>query len=315
MRIAMLPNRDRLEWIGVIRALGDGRDYPPPAAFDPDAPADFAANPACAAFAADPCRWPEPRSTVQSWLGEAIEIKPTTTATFESFVRSNLLIVGDEGHGHGLLLATLLSAAVQRSPADVSFVIAEFARPSSSFHGFFGPTASLPHEVQVVGPQAAVAALQALVAELDARLADARGAPRPPDSRRFFLVAGLHRWQELGAEGEWGKPSEAAAALTRLAEHGPEVGIHLVIWADSFATAERSLRRSGISQFALRVALRLQSPMESDALLGVPAAAGLADDRALFRDADWPHEQVEKFKPYSTASLYAFAESAFRRPA
>ena len=40
----------------------------------------------------------------------------------------------------------------------------------------------------------------------------------------------------------------------------------------------------------------------------MPAAASLADDRALFRDADWPHEQVEKFKPYSTTSLYAFAQ-------
>ena len=80
-------------------------------------------------------------------------------------------------------------------------------------------------------------------------------------------------------------------------------------------TLQAIFRRSGVSQFALRVALRLQSPTESDALLGVPAAAGLADDRALFRDADWPHEQVEKFKPYSTTSLYAFAQSAFRRPA
>jgi S-DNA-T family DNA segregation ATPase FtsK/SpoIIIE len=315
MRIAMLPTRNRLEWIGVTRALGEGRAYPPPAAFDPDAPADFAANPACAAFAADPGRWPRPGPTTAAWLGEAIEIKPATTATFENFVRSNLIIVGDERHGHGLLLATLLSAAIQRSPADVSFVIAEFARPSSSFHGFFAPATSLPHEVQIVGPQTALAAVAALTAELDARLADAGGAPRPPDPQRFFLVAGLHRWQELGAEGDWGKQSEAAAALTRLAEHGPEVGIHVVIWADSFATAERALRRSGVGQFALRAALRLQSPTESDALLGVPAAAGLADDRALFRDADWPHEQVEKFKPYSITSLYAFAERAFRRPA
>jgi len=315
MRIAMLPTRDRLEWIGVIRALGGGRDYPPPAAFDPDTPADFAANPACAAFAADPGRWPAPGPTTAAWLGEAIEIKPATTATFECFVRSNLLVVGDEGRGHGLLLATLLSAAVQRAPADVSFVIAEFARPSSPFHGFFAPAAGLPHDVQIVGPQAAQAALADLSAELDARIADATGPPRPPDARRFFLVAGLHRWQELGAEGEWGKQSQAAAALTRLAEHGPEVGMHVVIWADSFATAERALRRPGIGQFALRVALRLPSPAESDALLGVPAAAGLADNRALFRDADWPHEQVEKFKPYSTTSLYAFAESAFRRPA
>jgi DNA segregation ATPase FtsK/SpoIIIE, S-DNA-T family len=129
------------------------------------------------------------------------------------------------------------------------------------------------------------------------------------------MVAGLHRWQELGADSEWGKPTEATTLLTRLAEHGPEVGIHVVVWADSYATAERALRRPGISQFTLRVALRLQSPTESDALLGVPAAASLADDRALFRDVDWPHEHVEKFKPYSTSSLYAFARTAFRRPA
>ena len=152
MRIAMLPNRDRLQWISTIRALGGGRAYPPPAAFDPDTPADFAANPACAAFAADPGRWPPPGPTTAAWLGEAIEIKPATAATFESFVRSNLLIVGEEGHGHGLLLATLLSAAVQRSPADASFVIAEFARPSSPFHGFFAPVAGLPHDVQIAGP-------------------------------------------------------------------------------------------------------------------------------------------------------------------
>src|ERR1035438_5623129 len=41
MRIAMLPTRERLELIAEIRSLAPGRDYPPPASFDPDAPADF----------------------------------------------------------------------------------------------------------------------------------------------------------------------------------------------------------------------------------------------------------------------------------
>ena len=312
MRIAVLPNRDRFEWISTIRSLGGQRRYAPSATFDPDAPADFTANPACAAFAANPWQWQDAGPTVDAWLGEAIEIKPPTVAALECFVRSNLLIIGDEGRGRGLLLATLLSAAIQRSPADASFVIAEFARPSSSFHDFFAPVVNLPHDTRIVGSAAAYAALQGMAAEVRARLADTGTSPHP---RRFFLVAGLHRWQELVAEGEWGKPSEAAALLTRLAEHGPEVGVHVVIWVDSFTTAERVLRRSGISQFTLRVALRLQSPSESDALLGVPSAVSLADDRALFRDADWPHEQVEKFKPYSTTSLGAFAQNAFGRPA
>jgi hypothetical protein len=312
MRIAMLPTRDRLEWISTIRALGGDRAYEPSATFDPDAPADLVTNPACAVFAADPGRWPVPGPTTAAWLGEAIEIKPATAAVFESFVRSNLLVIGDEEHGHALLLATLLSAAVQRSPADVSFEIAQFARPSSSFHRYFDLVQELPHETRIVGAACALDVLRDLTKDLEARLADAGASSQP---RRFFMVAGLHRWQELGAESEWGKPTEATSLLTRLAEHGPEVGIHVVVWADSYATAERALRRPGIGQFTLRVALRLQSPTESDALLGVPAAASLADDRALFRDVDWPHEHVEKFKPYSTSSLYAFARTAFRRPA
>jgi hypothetical protein len=312
MRIAMLPTRDRLEWISTIRSFGADRAYEPSATFDPDAPADFTANPACAVFAADPARWPVPAPTTAAWLGEAIEIKPATAAVFESFVRSNLLVIGDEEHGHALLLATLLSAAVQRSPADVSFEIAEFARPSSSYNRYFDLVRDLPHETRIVGAAGALDVLRDLTKDLETRLADAGAASQP---RRFFMLAGLHRWQELGSEGEWGKPTEATALLIRLAEHGPEVGIHVVVWADSYATAERALRRPGIGQFTLRVALRLPSPTESDALLGVPAAASLADDRALFRDVDWPHEHVEKFKPYSTSSLYAFARDAFRRPA
>ena len=190
MRIAMLPTRERLELIADIRGLGGGRDYPPPASFDPDAPADFGAHPACAAFLSAKDGWAKdgwapPGETAAGWLGEAIEIKPATTATFDRYVRSNLLVVGNEEHGHGLLLATLLSAAVQYSPVDVSFTIAEFTRPSSSFHGFFTATANLPHPVWIAGRRSAGEALDDLVADLDARLGDPDGITRP---ERFFLV-------------------------------------------------------------------------------------------------------------------------------
>jgi hypothetical protein len=299
MRIAVLPTRDRLELIAAIRSLAPGRDYPPPASFDPDAPAAFSPA-ACMAAAGHP---------VQAWLGEAIEIKPATAATFERYVRSNLLVVGGEEHGHGLLLATLLSAAVQRSPADVRFTIAEFARPSSSFHGFFAPAEQLPHEVRIADRKSAGPALEDLLAELDARLAEPDGPGGSSQPEVFFLIAGMHRWHELVAEGEYGRPSETSARLVRLAEAGPDVGIHVVAWSDSYTTAERALRRAGLAHFGLRAAARVLSPAESDALLGVAAAAGLDDNRALYRDTEWPAEQVEKFKPYSLVSLHAFAQA------
>jgi hypothetical protein len=103
--------------------------------------------------------------------------------------------------------------------------------------------------------------------------------------------------------------------LVRLADKGPDAGLHVVAWADGYTTAERALRRAGLAHFGLRAVLRVLSPAESDALLGVSAAASLDDDRALYRDTEWPAEQVEKFKPYSAASLSSFARTAFGSPA
>jgi len=291
MRIAMLPTRERLELIAGIRELGAGKEYAPPASFDPDTPADFSTHAA-----------PGNPDTVAAWLGEAVQIKPATTATFERYARSNLLIIGGEEHGHGLLLATLLSAAIQCAPADVSFTIAQFARPSSPFHGFFDQVLSLPHEVRIADRRSADDELDELIADLEERLADYDGPVRP---MRFLLIAGMHRWQELLAEGDYGRIGETASRLLDLADRGPDVGIHVVAWADSYITVDRALRRSGVSHFGMRAVLRVSSPAESDTLLGVPAAAGLDDDRALYRETEWPTEQVEKFKPYSIASLQA----------
>ncbi|HEV2537691.1 MAG TPA: FtsK/SpoIIIE domain-containing protein [Streptosporangiaceae bacterium] len=311
MRIAMLPTRERLALIGGIRALGGDQVYPPPASFDPDSAASFTPGLVSSGQA------------VQAWLGEAIEIKPATTATFERYPRSNLLIVGGEKHGHALLLATLLSAAVQRAPGQVRFTVAEFTRPSSPFRGFFDPARDLPHEVRIVDRRTVEDELDDLIDDLETRLAGAESGAEPgaesgadpqgaAPPERFFLVAGMHRWHELLAEGDYGRPSETSARLVRLADKGPDAGIHVVTWTDGYATAERALRRAGIGFFGLRAVLRVMSPAESDALLGVAAAASLDDDRALYRDTEWPVEQVEKFKPYSIASLTAFAQEGFR---
>lgn len=291
-RLALLPTRERLSLIAGIRAQGGDREYPAPASFDPDASAEFARGPRV------------PPGAVAAWLGEALEIKPPTTAIFERYVRSNLLLVGAEEHGHGLLLATVLSVASQCTPAQASFTIAQFARPSSPYHGFFDVLDGLPHDVRIRDGTTAGEELKAFGADLDERLASASPGPA-----RFFLIAGMHRWHDLAAEGDYGRPSETAVRLARLADKGPDVGIHVVAWADSYATAERSLRRAGIARFGLRAVLRLFSPAESDALLGVAAAVSLDDNRALFRDTEWPIDQVEKFKPYSISSLRAYASA------
>jgi len=305
IRIARLETDQRLELISLVRELGGGREYQPPASFDPDTPGDFTVNQACADFAAEPGRWPEPCVVTEAWLGQAIEIKPPTTAAFGPDMNANLLVVGNEEHCHGLLLATLLSAAVQHSPTDVSFTIAQFAKSSSAFHGFFDVARRLPHEVRIAGPRTAGSELEELIADLDVRLAD----DAEPRAKRFFLVAGLHRWPELIGERDY-ELSKTAAMLVRLADVGPEAGIHVVAWVPSYASAERALKRQGIQRFGLRAVLRVATSAESDALLAAPGADSLGDNRALYRDID-ESDEIEKFKPYSVESLKKFTEAAF----
>ena len=81
-------------------------------------------------------------------------------------------------------------------------------------------------------------------------------------------------------------------------------------WSGRYGPPDRALNRAGLRFFQLRVALRVPEG-ESFALLGVPAAARLDNDRAYYRDADWPAERVEKFKPYALASLAAVLARAF----
>ncbi len=306
MRIAMLPTRERLKLIADIRALGAGREYPPPASFDPDATADFVPGPTGPGGLARLGRSRARRARVAG--------------------RGNR----DQARHHGDVRALHPVQPAHRGQRGT--------RPRSAAGHLAqrrGPVLPGPrplHRRRVHPALVAVSRFLRPAGEPAARGADRR----PPDGRggagrshrrpgrpagrlrrggaqpeRFFLIAGMHRWHELLAEGDYGRPSEISGRLVRLADKGPDAGIHVVAWTDGYTTAERALRRAGIGFFGLRAVLRVLSPAESDSLLGVSAAASLDDDRALFRDTEWPAEQVEKFKPYSTASLYAFAQERF----
>jgi hypothetical protein len=307
IRIAELPNRERLAWLATIGDLGKGASYPPPAVFDPAAPARI--EPRCTTLMAQQ-GWSAPGATVDAWLGEPIAMASGTSATFERDPYSNLLIVADQDLGYRLLTAAVLSIATRLAPADASFAVADFARSSSPFRGHFGRVAEqVPHTVDVAGPRGAAQMVDGLIELLDTRAA----APLSPHPSRFLIVAGLHRWDELA--GEYRQRSDVADRLARLADEGPELGIHLVVWSEGYAAVERAWQRDGLRLFYLRVAGPGTSESDSTAVLGTPAASTLTENRALFTTKDWPPGQTEKFKPYALPSIEAFAPLGKRSPA
>ncbi len=198
---------------------------------------------------------------------------------------------GSDLEAYGLMAAVLLSVAAQRAPAAVSFVLADFARPDSPAHGLFaGLSEQLPHTVHSFGAREAAGLPAELTAELEARL----GGEARPDL--FVLIAGLHRWRELRSSDPY-SPTDAGRALARLADEGPDVGIHLILWTDSLDTLGR-LRRGALDSFDLRAVLRVDERSSQD-LLGTNAAARLADNRAFYRNEDDELGKMDKLKPYA----------------
>ena len=292
VRVAFLPPEERRQMLEEIGRLAAARPAQPPVTFEGRAPARLEANAEwmehARALKALPRRRPP---SVRLWLGEPVEIKPPTAAVIERYARSNLLIVGgNDAQACGLLLAALLSLAAQYATEEVRLAVTDFARPEAADHGLWHGL-GLPHPLEVVGPRQAGALLTEWLALLDQRLG---GGAAPTEV--FLIVPGLQRWRELrGPEAHL--QSESAKGLTRLAEEGPEVGIHLLAWADSLATAERVFKRGGLVHFDLRVALQM-SDKESTDLLGNTTAARLGENRAIFRHEDWEAGRLEKFKPY-----------------
>jgi hypothetical protein len=271
VRIAELPFTERTRWTATISALAGDRRYPPPASFDPSSPAYLTDNPRCTELLS--CdTWPPAAEIVDAWLGDPVEIKAPTSARFERDIRSNLLVVGAEQTGYRVLGATLLSVGLQLAPADVAFDVIDCARTTSSFKGYLTRLAHrLPHQIRITGPRGGAGVVDDVVALLDERSEH----PDTTGPSRFLLIAGLHRWQDL--EGEFGRRTPVGDRLARLADEGPECGIHLVVSVESAGGLERTLGRDGVKLFYLRTMTRISEP-DSLALLGTPAAARLEDN-------------------------------------
>lgn len=346
VQVALLSPTARRAALTTVQALAAGRADPPTITFAAHAPARLEANPELLAALAGSAA---PRTdAVSVWLGEPIAIKTPTAALLERYEAANLLVIGgDEEQALGLLVAAILSVASQRPPDQASFLIGDFSRPTARHFGLFQGL-GLPHAVTVLNarqlrspdapppdaPQAAPAEqppgrrpslfaaltpatppaagstpldrLEALIAARWAQM-DAGIAPAGPET--WLVLAGLHAWRDLRPV-EF-KLAPAAEQLLRIAERGPEVGVHTVAWADSFATLEQSFKRAGVAHFDHRAILRVGEG-DSNQLLGSPVAARLADGRALYRFEGWALGEAEKFKPYPVPEAETLADLAAR---
>ncbi len=274
-------------------------------------------------------------SSVNLWLGEPVAIKPETKAFLKKDSRCNFMIMGGkESQAYGLLLSTFVSLISQIDPQKLKLIIAEFEQTDSPYNHFFSRvTGYLPHmSIDVANKKNAVEHLDFLLSILNHRMgnqevvsddlplgdswktldevefdgnhdikeSDANSSISnivSDDTTCVFIICGLQRWRELRGNRNDYDPNTYASKLLSLAEDGPEHGIHLVIWSDTYGTLSRFQFERALELFDMRVYLRL-TDKDSSFLLDNVAASQLGDHRALFRDEGWESGRMEKFKPY-----------------
>ncbi|CAN5326827.1 hypothetical protein BH11ACT2_BH11ACT2_11720 [soil metagenome] len=201
------------------------------------------------------------------------------------------IIGGTTGSGKSeLLIAWVLSLAHRYPPTDVTFLLVDFKGGSS-----FAPLEQLPHCVGVISDldaHSAIRALESLRAELRWRermLADAgvRSIDELPGTLPRLVIV-VDEFAAMVADFP-----ELHALFADLAARGRSLGLHLVLCTQRPSGV---VRDAVFANAGLRISLRVNNRVDSQAVIGADAAAEFpaqARGRALVSFAGEPPRELQ----------------------
>ena len=141
----------------------------------------------------------------------------------------------------------------------------------------------------------------ALLGELIAELEERQKNPDDNAPPLFVMLFALQRCRDLRrAEDDFGfgrreGPPPPPQLFTTLLREGPALGIHTLLWCDTFGNLQRALDRQALREFELRVPMQM-SVTDSSNMIDTALASKLGEHRALlFSEEDG---RLEKFRPY-----------------
>ncbi len=245
-----------------------------------------------------------------AWLGEAVAIKDPTTVSFRPQGGQNVMIVGQNEQGATGLIATgIVSLACQiapqasdpSSPIPPQFIILDGGMAASDSMPIWRQVAkAIPQSSQVGDGRDVPSVLESLTAELARR---EQGGLRE-ETPIFLVMFNLGKFRDLrkadddfgfsfGGSGE--KKANPGKLFTDLTKNGPGLGIHTIVWSDTYNNVTRSFSSSSLREFELRIVFQL-SQSDSSNIIDTPLAGRLGENRAILHLAD--QGSNEKFRPY-----------------
>jgi hypothetical protein len=302
-QVAWLPDERRETYLERVRTREDatGNGHASTIVFEGNAPADITQNARLRELLSRSRPAQAPTAAV-AWLGEPVAIKEPTAVTFRRQSGANVLLVGQQDESAmAIMVSAMLSLSPQFPKDGVVFYVLDGTPADSPLAGTFADLkAALPNEVKIVDWRGIEDAVAELAAEMERRQAgDPAGAPEI-----FLFIYGLQRYRMLRkAEDEFSfsssdeaKKANPGKQFADVLREGPPLGIHVMTWADTPVSLERTLDRASLREFDNRVLFQM-SAADSSNLIDSPAANKLGFYRALV----FSEEQgtLEKFRPYA----------------
>ena len=240
--------------------------------------------------------WPQANKSVDVFLGEPIAIMPPVTVRLRRQSGSHLMILSrDEAEGVGMCLAAVLNIIAQQAPKTRRVFIADFATADSEWTEHTAEIARcFPGDTQVVRRQREIASMLASIA----KEVQSRGDEATGQDNIYVILQGMHRIKALREDIEDEDGHNAVESLKTILRDGPEVGVHVVAWADTWGNITRGLDRRSIGEFGLRVATVMDSGDSMNFLDNLAASKISKPHRGVLYDEDRPGQLVP-FRPYA----------------
>jgi len=246
------------------------------------------------------------------WLGAAVSIKEPTSAVLRRQSGANLLVVGQqEEMAMGVMGNAVVSlAATSRETSDpeaklgAQFFLLDGSRADAVEPEYWQRIAeSLPISSRFLDHKNLSPTLLEITTELKRRV----DADEESSAPVFLVVYNLSRFRELRrADDDFGfssfdddKPASASQLFVEILRDGPPVGIHTIVWCDTFNNLNRWLDRQTLRELDFRVLFQM-SATDSSNLMDSPVASRLGTHRAILFSEE--QGEFEKFRPYAPAS-------------
>jgi hypothetical protein len=203
-----------------------------------------------------------------------------------------------------MLTAAAVGIAAQAQTAGAQIYFADFTAADNTFQETAaGMAATFPDVIRMIGRRDINPTLKTLATETTDRIAKGDHSAKPI----FLFIQGLQyaRDMRIDEDDYYRKGDEGASAtemLTTLLREGPEAGIHLVMWCDTYTNATRVMNRKMMREIGMRVAGAMSNEDSQNFIEDAAASKIDKPHRAIFAQEERPG-QLEKLRTYAPPEM------------